>query len=326
MIKATNKLTGKTNASIIKVYPELENIEITPTVEDQTYTPTKYGFEEVKVKGDSDLVPENIKEGVTIFNIEGNFSPLDTSDATATEEDILLGKTAYVNGEKINGTLEAVDTRDADATNNDLLLGKTAYVNNQKVTGVMEVNDNNALVKTPISEGNPTRSGLSISIIKIPDDLIVSGTSMNYMFSYCSGLTEINIDTSGVETAIRAFASCGNLTKLSQLEASKFNRTQNMFYLCSKLQEFGGLLNLGKGFDQKESSSAYHTLSLDFSTKLTHESLMNIINNLYDLNLTYDVANGGTLYNQQLQLGSTNLAKLTDEEKAIATSKGWSLA
>ena len=56
MIKATNSikgkintpqnLKGKTNASIIREYPELENIEITPTVEDQTYTPTKYGFEE----------------------------------------------------------------------------------------------------------------------------------------------------------------------------------------------------------------------------------------------------------------------------------------
>ena len=53
---------------------------------------------------------------------------------------------------------------------------------------------------------------------------------------------------------------------------------------------------------------------------------MNVINNLYDLNITYDVANGGTLYTQSLVLGGTNLAKLTDEEKAIAINKGWSLS
>ena len=48
---------------------------------------------------------------------------------------------------------------------------------------------------------------------------------------------------------------------------------------------------------------------------------MNVINNLYDLNLTYNVANGGTLYTQSLNLGSTNKAKLTAEEIAIATAK-----
>jgi hypothetical protein len=53
---------------------------------------------------------------------------------------------------------------------------------------------------------------------------------------------------------------------------------------------------------------------------------MNVINNLYDLNLTYDVANGGTLYTQKLTLGSTNLAKLTADEIAIATSKGWTVS
>ena len=38
--------------------------------------------------------------------VEGSYEPLDTSDATATAEDIALGKTAYVNGVKIEGTRE----------------------------------------------------------------------------------------------------------------------------------------------------------------------------------------------------------------------------
>ena len=45
---------------------------------------------------------------------------------------------------------------------------------------------------------------------------------------------------------------------------------------------------------------------------------MNVINNLYDL-----TANG--LSGQTLTLGSTNMAKLTADEIAIATNKGWTI-
>ena len=52
---------------------------------------------------------------------------------------------------------------------------------------------------------------------------------------------------------------------------------------------------------------------------LTVDSLMNVINNVYDF-----VGNGETT-TRTLQIGTTNLDKLTDEQKAVATNKGWSL-
>ena len=56
---------------------------------------------------------------------------------------------------------------------------------------------------------------------------------------------------------------------------------------------------------------------------LTHESLLNILDALYDyVNGELD----GSSKNKTLTLGTTNLAKLTDAEKAIATEKGWTLA
>ena len=50
------------------------------------------------------LLPEYIKAGITLGGVTGTLQDLDTSDATATPEDIALGKTAYVNGKKITGT------------------------------------------------------------------------------------------------------------------------------------------------------------------------------------------------------------------------------
>ena len=52
----------------------------------------------------STLVANYIKKGVTIGGITGTLEVLDTSDATAKPEDIMWGKTGYVNGLKITGT------------------------------------------------------------------------------------------------------------------------------------------------------------------------------------------------------------------------------
>ena len=83
---------------------------------------------------------------------------------------------------------------------------------------------------------------------------------------------------------------------------------------ATEITTLGGFLNIGKAYTQKSSIVSAYQIRLHICTKLTHESLMNVINKLYDLNLTYDVANGGTLYTQSIALGSTNLSKLTAEE------------
>ena len=52
-------------------------------------------------------------------------------------------------------------------------------------------------------------------------------------------------------------------------------------------------------------------------TNITVDSMVAMFNSLKDL--TSETA-------KTLTLGSTNLAKLTDEQKAIATNKNWTLA
>jgi len=60
-----------------------------------------------------------------------------TNTANATEADIRVGKTAYVNGKLITGTYIDIDTTKATATPSDILKGYTAYVNGQLITGTI---------------------------------------------------------------------------------------------------------------------------------------------------------------------------------------------
>lgn len=87
-----------------------EEIEIEPDVVEQIYTPEiGNGFTKVTVAAvtsdiDEYILSENIKAGVTILGVNGKASVVDTADATASAEEILKDKVAYVNGMKITGT------------------------------------------------------------------------------------------------------------------------------------------------------------------------------------------------------------------------------
>lgn len=56
---------------------------------------------------DSDLIPANIRRGVTIFGMVGDNNVVNTSAGTAVAGDMLAGKVAYVAGAAVTGTVPA---------------------------------------------------------------------------------------------------------------------------------------------------------------------------------------------------------------------------
>ena len=69
---------GNIKLDTVKVYPELENLEVNPSKEEQIYkSQDYYGYDEVKVNKvtnsiDENIKPENIKKDVSILGVTGN--------------------------------------------------------------------------------------------------------------------------------------------------------------------------------------------------------------------------------------------------------------
>ena len=147
------------------------------------------------------------------------------------------------------------------------------------------------------------------------------------MFSDCPNLTTgALIDTSKVTTMYRMFRNCPNLTTIPAFDTPKVTQMGEMFFGCTTLTTIPAFDTskvkwMGDMFSGCPNLTAIHMtgmaadLDISVSTRFTREALVEILNNLGTV----------TPMNRTLTMGSTNLAKLTDEDKLIATNKGWAL-
>lgn len=118
---------------------------------------------ELPAKNFGDAQPEDVVAGKTFTSVAGGvvtgtYEPstgLDTSDATATADTILSGKTAYVKGSKVTGTCTYdANTSDATADASDIASGKTAYVNGTKITGTATSSGGSSGLPSTITAGD----------------------------------------------------------------------------------------------------------------------------------------------------------------------------
>lgn len=153
-----------------------------------------------------------------------------------------------------------------------------------------------------------------------------SVTDMSNLFTYTYLWEAPAFNTSKVENMYYIFGGVSYLRKIPLYDCTCVSNMSNVFgsSTLSTLTDVGGFKNLKVSI-----TSGF----LDKCPNVTVESLMNVLNNLYDWTGNTDGKvtnpNGKTVSygtTHKIALGSTNLAKLSDEQKAVATNKGWTLS
>ena len=126
---------------------------------------------------------------------------------------------------------------------------------------------------------------------------------------YCRSLKKIPyIDISEVTDCSSSLFQLGVLEKIEALDFNSNTNFSNFLQGAYNLREIKKISNIkASGF------------SLYSSQLVSHDTLLRVLNALYDYSSEEE-----TVY--RITLGSTNLKKLTDEEKQIATDKGWTLS
>lgn len=146
------------------------------------------------------------------------------------------------------------------------------------------------------------------SLTTIPQFDTSSVSNMNGLFYNCTSLTTIpQFDMSNVTDIRNMFWDCKSLTEIPLLNLGKIKYIDNIFRNCTSLTTIDGFIDLGKGFTYN------NTLDLSYSNLLTRQSCINIFNNLYSQ----------STYTHTIKLSTHTKSRLSSDDIAIATNKGW---
>lgn len=143
-------------------------------------------------------------------------------------------------------------------------------------------------------------------------------TNMNTMFNACSSLIEVdlsNLNTSNVTNINMMFGSC---TKLTTVDLSNFNATNITSSSYNPFSNCNSLINLK--FNDLGHNEEWYNTSLIWSDELTRESCLFLFNHAYD-RATAEYSKAFTI-----SLHADTKALLSEEDLAIATMKGFTIA
>ena len=311
-----NSLNMTIEQKDIIIYEKDEQINSVTTLsitENGTYTPPTdvLGYNEVVVNVESEVKRTKVSS-LTVTNdciVDGTWGAesIDTSNVTSMNR-MFSGC----------GSLQSLDVSNWDTNNVTSMYGMFGGCGSLQSLDVSNFVTNNVT-----RMDNMFYYCQSLQSLDVSNFVTNNVTDMSSMFYSCSSLQSLdlsNFDTSNVKNMSNMFGFCSSLQSLdvSNFDTNNVTNMNNIFVGCRNLTTLIG----GRTIDEvlSDNISTFNGLKINISlsnTILDRASLRAIINGLADLT-------GST--SQKLTLGSTLIAKLTEEDIAVATAKNWTIA
>ena len=248
-----------------------ESFNVQPTTAEQTITPTEGSvFSGGTVKAvtsaiDSNIQPENIKEGVTILGVAGTLS-----EGAGDTQDY-----RYMNGTVDRSGLKAIGWTDEDIlTYEQNSPSHYAWQNDQ-----YKVSDENKALYN-LDDPDPSSYKDNPNITFVPNKNMESHFAHDqgfYDMKYIKGIPFY--DTSNVTYMFGLFSGCRSLITIPQLDTSKVTNMMGLFQNCSRLTsvpplDTSNVTDMRSMFADSDSNTGLTTIPQFNTSKVTNMESM----------------------------------------------------
>ena len=236
-------------AGTLKEEKPEERFNVQPTTAEQTITPTAGSVfsggtvHAVTSSIDSNIQPENIKQGVAILGVTGTLSGGGGADVFVVPPEMRFGYSKFTEIPSNYDFREFSNVTDASGMfyncpnlKNVPFLDFSSVTNASymfyrcpKLTTIPQLDFSSVTNASHMFES-------SYNLPTIPQLDFSSVTDASYMFEGCMHLTAIpQINTSNVTNMNNMFCNCSDLVTIPQLNTSNVTDMGSMFYSCSSL-------------------------------------------------------------------------------------------